>query len=121
MAKLPDQYLTKAVKNPIKMNYEELELQVRPESNRLELIVGNYTALIEYKLLHNNLLLLHTEVPEELEGKGVGSAIVLKTLQYAKEKHYRIVPLCPFVQAYLKRHSEWNEIVSEDAGRYLDN
>jgi predicted GNAT family acetyltransferase len=102
------------------MNYDELKLHINSESNRMELIVGDYTAFINYKLSHQQIFLIHTEVPEELEGKGVGSAIVLKALQYAKDNELKIVPLCPFVQAYLKRHPEWNDVVADNAERFFD-
>jgi predicted GNAT family acetyltransferase len=102
------------------MNYEDAKLRVDATAKRLELAVDGGTAFIEYKLSGHTLFLIHTEVPKELEGKGVGSAIILKALQYAKENGYEIVPLCPFVQTYLERHKEWKAIVSADADRFLD-
>jgi predicted GNAT family acetyltransferase len=89
------------------MNYEDIQLRVNATAKRLELEVDGGTAFIEYKLSGHTLFLIHTEVPKELEGKGVGGAIVLKALQYAKDNGYQIVPLCPFVQTYLERHKEW--------------
>jgi predicted GNAT family acetyltransferase len=120
LAKLPVQHDQTSRKQNPEMNYEELKLHINSESNRMELAVGANTAFINYKLSHELLYLIHTEVPEELEGKGVGSAIVLKALQYAKDEHLKIVPLCPFVQAYLKRHPEWNDIVAADTERFFD-
>lgn len=102
------------------MNYEDLKLSVNESLHHLELKVGDITAFIEYKLTGTNLFLIHTEVPHELEGKGVGTAIIQKALQYAKDLHYSIIPICPFVRAYLKRHPEWNSFVSSDAQKYLD-
>src|SRR4051794_37128080 len=102
------------------MKYDELKLKVNSTSNRLELEVEGSTAFIEYKLSDQTLFLIHTEVPPALEGKGVGSAIVEKSLQYAKDNDYKIVPLCPFLQSYLKRHKEWNDIVALDTGRFMN-
>ncbi|PWU02097.1 MAG: N-acetyltransferase [Bacteroidetes bacterium] len=102
------------------MNYDDLKLNVNEINHHLELEIEGITAFIEYKLSGDKLFLIHTEVPKELEGKGAGTAIVLKALQYAKDHHYSIIPICPFVRAYLKRHPEWNEIVSPDAQKYLD-
>ncbi|UZO82482.1 N-acetyltransferase [Aquimarina sp. ERC-38] len=77
---------------------------------RFELKVGENTAIIEYILTKDDVIYLtHTEVPRQLEGQGVGSTIVKKTLAYIKEKGYKLVPLCPFVAAYLKRHPELGE------------
>ena len=100
------------------MNYEELELRVNDASGRLEMDVDGSTAFIEYKLSQQNLFLIHTEVPPALEGKGVGKAIVEKALQYAKDNNFKVVPHCVFVQSYLKRHKEWNDIVVADTERF---
>ena len=102
------------------MNYGEHKLTINAAENRLELEMEGSTAFIEYKLSHQKLFLIHTEVPPTLEGKGVGKAIVEKALQYAKDNNDNIVPLCIFVQSYLKRHKEWNDIISPDAERFIN-
>jgi predicted GNAT family acetyltransferase len=101
------------------MKYNEKNLRVNTELRRLELEVEGSIAFIEYKLDHDRLFLIHTEVPAALEGKGAGSAIVQKALQYAKDNDYKIVPFCPFVQSYLKRHKEWNDIIAPEAQRFI--
>src|SRR4029078_7118585 len=100
------------------MKYTEEKLKVNVELHRLEMEVEGSIAFIQYKLDGNLLFLIHTGVPPVLEGKGAGRAIGQKALQYAKDNHYKIVPLCPFVQSYLKRHKEWNDIIASDAERY---
>jgi len=94
------------------VNYDNIPLTVNAEAHDLEMNVDGNIAIIEYELSDGILKLIHTEVPPESEGKGVGSAIVLKALNYAKENNFKIVPICPFVQAYLKRHPQWNEIIN---------
>jgi uncharacterized protein len=101
------------------MNYDGQKLTVNESIHHLELAVEGSIAFIQYKLIRKTLFLIHTEVSPALEGKGVGSAIVQKALQFAKDNNYNIVPICPFVQSYLKRHKEWNEIVSADAERFI--
>ena len=101
------------------MNYDEQKLKVNDALHRLELEIEGSTAFIEHKLVRDKLFLIHTEVPPALEGKGVAGAIVQKALQYAKDNNYKIVPICPFVQSYLKRHKEWNDIVAPDAERFI--
>ncbi len=83
------------------------------EKSRFELEVDGYTAFIDYKERNQKIWLIHTESPSELAGKGVGTALVEKTLVYLKENNYRLIPLCPFIFAYIKRHLEWKEIVDE--------
>ena len=91
---------------------DHLKLVNNQEKNRFELKVEGYTAVIDYKIKDKKIYLIHTEVPAELAGKGVGNAIVLKTLNYIKDNGFSLVPLCPFVAAYIKRHPEWETIVA---------
>ena len=57
------------------------------------------------------IFLTHTEVPKELEGKGIGSALIKQVLEEIKKNDWTLVPLCPFVATYIKRHPEWKELV----------
>lgn len=94
-------------------NPDSLQFRQNEDKQRFELEVEGHIAFIEYKITTQNIIFLtHTEVPKSLEGKGVGSAIVSKTLQWIKSKGYPLAPLCPFVGAYLKRHPEWQEILA---------
>lgn len=93
--------------------YKALPLVNNKELQRFELEVDGITAFIEYKESKNQMILLHTEVPTELEGKGVGTAIVEKALEYIENNQQSLVPLCPFVVSYLKRHPEWNRLLSD--------
>lgn len=93
--------------------YKNLPLVKNEALQRFELEVDGFTSLIEYKESGNQVVLIHTEVPVELEGKGVGTAIVEKTLEYIEQHKQTLVPLCPFVIAYLKRHPDWNRLLSD--------
>ena len=66
---------------------------------------------IEYIKTKNKIFLTHTEVPTSLEGKGLGSALVKAVLEDIEQKDLTLVPLCPFVAAYIKRHPEWKKLV----------
>jgi predicted GNAT family acetyltransferase len=96
----------------MKEEYQALELVKNTAQNRFEMKVGALLAIIEYKELPGKIALLHTEVEPALEGKGAGTAIVEKTLNYIKNSQLKIIPLCPLVAAYIKRHPEWEEWVA---------
>ena len=84
------------------------------EKNRFELEVEGRLAVIEYMLNTQNIMFLnHTEVPRELEGKGVGSRLVKQSLEYIRDHDYKLAPICPFVSAYLRRHPEWQDLLSD--------
>lgn len=95
----------------MKEEYKNLELVKNEAANRFEMNVDGNTAIIEYKQLPGKVALLHTEVPPELEGKGAATAIIEKTLAWIEENSLKLMPFCPLVIAYLKRHPEWKRIV----------
>lgn len=91
---------------------EIYELIDNQEQNRYELHIDKYIALIEYiKTKNGEIYLTHTEVPEALEGKGIGSQLVKKVLMDIEQKGLRLIPLCSFIASYIQKHPEWNHIV----------
>ena len=82
------------------------------EKKRYELQIGGHTAFIDYIISKDDkIFLTHTEVPKELEGKGIGSGMVLQALVDIKKRELTLVPLCPFVAGYLKKYPTWKELV----------
>lgn len=74
---------------------------------------GGGEAFIEYAERGDQTLdLLHTIVPPEAQGEGVGSRLVEQVLGYAREHGLRIVPSCQFVAAYLGEHPEYGDLVA---------
>lgn len=90
---------------------KDLPLKDNQEAQQFELDINGHIAFIAYELHHGALALTHTEVPIALEGKGVGSVLVQKTLAHIEAAQQKIIPLCPFVLSYIKRHPEWERIV----------
>ncbi|MBI3969168.1 MAG: N-acetyltransferase [Chloroflexi bacterium] len=83
-----------------------------PTASRFELRLGEYVAFAEYERHQDSIVFTHTEVPEELEGQGVGSALARGALEIARERGAPVIPLCPFIAGYLRRHSEYLDLVS---------
>lgn len=90
------------------------ELIVNHNKNRFEFHIDNHIAFIDYSLTSENVMhLTHTEVPKELEGKGIGKNIVEKSLCHIKEQNYTVAPKCPFIVTYLNKHPEWRSILAD--------
>ena len=92
--------------------YQSIPLINNAATNRFEITVDGAVAFIEYKQTQHAIALLHTEVPKEMEGRGIAGALVEKTRHYIEKHHLRLIPLCPYVVVYLKRHPEWNRLVA---------
>lgn len=83
------------------------------EKFRFEVVSGALISKLDYRLGRDRIALVHTEVPEELQGQGIGSDLVRTALEFAREKELTVLPYCPFVAAYLERHPEWSDLVGE--------
>ena len=90
-----------------------------PDAGRFELTVDGWTAFSEYHMLGRAIVFTHTEVPEELQGQGVGSALARGVLAIARERGQEVVPLCPFIADYIRSHPEYLDLVSEHNRRRL--
>lgn len=69
-------------------------------------------ATLKYAARGDVLDFTHTSVPQEAEGQGTGSALAHAALQYARKEGKQVIPSCPFVLAYLKRHKEFADLVA---------
>lgn len=94
------------------MKYEDVELVNNEAAHKFELVVDGYLSFIDYLRKNDKYYLVHTEVPEALEGKGEAPALVEKALAYLEERNLKIVPMCTYVQMFLKRHPEWARMVA---------
>jgi uncharacterized protein len=90
-----------------------LEIVNNKQANRFEARVQDELAVLEYHLSSNVIILNHTEVPQHLEGQGVGSVLIKFVLDDARANQYSVVPMCPFVAAYIRRHQEYRDLVPE--------
>lgn len=92
----------------------DYELTDNAEKKQYEFHVEGYVPKIEYmKNKRGDIYLTHTEVPKELEGRGIGGQLVAKALADIDRQGLKLVPVCPFVAGYIHKHPEWMRIVKE--------
>jgi predicted GNAT family acetyltransferase len=91
-------------------DFENLEVVNNTEAKRFEIQLGDDIARIEYQITGHTITFTHTEVPPAFEGQGIAGKIAKVALEYAKESGYKILPLCPYVKAYIQRHPEYKSI-----------
>lgn len=93
---------------------EAASVRMNAEEERFELAVDGSTATLEFDEKDGGkvLDLTSTQVPEELQGKGVGSRLVRGTLEWARSHGRRVEATCPFVESYIERHPEYRDLVA---------
>lgn len=93
----------------------DVEIRDAPGRSRYELVVdGEVAGQIVYRERGDALVMVHTDVAPELEGRGLGARLVSGALDDVRARGLKIVPLCPFVRSYVERHPEYAELVAAD-------
>ncbi len=86
-------------------------------ASRFELGADGSLAELLYRRVGNRLVLIHTEVPVELEGRGIGGALVTAAVDRAAREGLKLVPLCPFARGWLQRHPDVAKAATIDWGK----
>ena len=81
------------------------------DARRFELSIGNATAFASYRLEDDRVVLLHTEVPPEFSGRGVGSRLAEGAFALVRKDGRKVVTKCPFMASWVGRHPEYADIV----------
>ena len=82
---------------------------------RYEILRGDeLVGEIRYRIEPGAIVLVHTDVAPSAEGQGIGSRLVAGALDDIRSRGLRVVPVCPFVTAYLRRHPEQRDLVVPD-------
>ena len=81
------------------------------EQHRFEVNLEGHTAFAEYRLKPGQIILPHTVVPPAFEGKGVASALARHAFGYARENGLTVIPTCPFMAGWIKKHPEAQDVV----------
>lgn len=84
----------------------DVEVIDNAAGSRFELHQDGQMAELVYRLRGKRLVLVHTEVPADLEGHGIGGRLVTAAIDRAARKGLILVPLCPFALGWLERHPE---------------
>jgi uncharacterized protein len=90
----------------------EIVVSDAPERKRFEVTVdGELAGFLVYRAREGLLALIHTEVEDAYEGRGLGGRLARFALDRAREQGVAVLPFCPFVNEWIKRHREYVDLV----------
>jgi len=87
-------------------------IEHHPERERFEAMLDGERAELVYRRMPGRLLLLHTGVPVAFRVRGIGTRLVRAALDYARAEGLAVVPYCPFVRAFIKKHPDYQDLVT---------
>lgn len=83
------------------------------ERETFEAIVGDDRGVLEYRSnKEGKIFINHTEIPSALQGQGVASALVTHVFEYIRENNMRLIPVCPYVKSFLRKHPEHMDLLA---------
>jgi len=96
----------------VELNLDAVAVTHNEEAHRFETAVDGLRSLLAYRLFPDRIVMHHTEVPPPIEGQGMAAKLTRAALDFARARHLRVVPLCPYVSAFLRKHREYQDLVS---------
>ncbi len=97
------------------LNIDKLEVIHNPTENRFEAFIDGNLAKLDYILDDETIVMTHVGVHPDHRGRGVAGRITQVALEYAKEKSLRVIPMCPYIASYIRRHPEYAELTRQHA------
>lgn len=86
----------------------------RPNDGQYVVELDGHTAFLNYDLRGRTMVITHTAVPPEFEGRGIGSFLVKTVLDDVRRRDLFVVPVCPFVRSYIRENPEYQDLVNFD-------
>ena len=87
--------------------------EVQGSKGRYVIRANGEEAELTYSIASPTLVIAdHTGVPDSFRGSGAGLALVERLVADARAEGFKIMPLCPFVNAQRKRHPDWADAFS---------
>ncbi|MFE7046306.1 GNAT family N-acetyltransferase [Streptomyces atratus] len=96
-----------------------MEPQVRdqPEKSRYEVLAGDdgteTAGFAEYFLSEDEIAFIHTETDPRFAGRGLGGRLAQGALDDARARGLRVLPYCPFIRSWIRKHPEYADLVPE--------
>jgi predicted GNAT family acetyltransferase len=87
------------------------EIVNNTSKHRYELTVDGHIAATYYKIADGVITFVHTEVPPELGGKGIGSKLIKAALDQVRSDGLKVIPECPFVKAFIEKHAAYQDLL----------
>jgi predicted GNAT family acetyltransferase len=87
-----------------------------PSRHRFEFEVDGAIAFSVYRHKPGVVTFVHTEVPDALSGRGIGSKLAQGALEIVRDRGEKVIAECPFIAAYIKKHPEFQDLPAGGGG-----
>ncbi len=102
------------------VDLDSLEIRDNAAQHRYEAHLDGHLAVVTYRRAEGRITFIHTVVSPALEGHGVAAKLVRHALDDARHRGLAVIPLCPYVVIFIRRHPEYTELVPVEERALLD-
>ena len=102
------------------INLDDLAIRDNAAQHRYEARLDGHLAVVTYRREEGRITFIHTVVSPALEGHGVAGKLVRAALDGARQQGPAVIPLCPYVVAFIRRHPDYTDLVPIEERALLD-
>ena len=98
----------------MQVDLDKLEITHNQANNAFEVWIDGYLSKLDYMQDRKNFVITHVGVYPGHRGQGVAAKIVEAALQYARENSLRVIPMCSYAAAYIRRNPQHRELTEQE-------
>ncbi|MBO1112440.1 GNAT family N-acetyltransferase [Bordetella petrii] len=88
------------------------DIQHHEQQGRFDTQVDGQLCVLDYQLRDGMMIIQHTGVPPAVEGRGIAAQLTRAALDTARQRGWRVRPVCSYAAAYIKRHPEYQDLAA---------
>ena len=100
----------------MEIDLKKLEVVHNKAEERFETWIDGQLSKLDYMQDGNTMVITHVGVHPNHRGQGVAGKITEVALEYAKEKSFRVIPMCPYVATFIRRNPQYEDLTKQRAG-----
>ena len=98
----------------MQVDLDKLEVTHNQANRTFEAWIDGHLSKLDYIQEGKNFVITHVGVYPEHRGQGVAARIVDASLEYARQNGLRVVPMCSYAAAYIRRNPEYMELTDQE-------
>lgn len=100
----------------MEIDLDQIKVVHNPDEKRFETVIDGKLCKLDYLQNGDNFVITHVGVHPNFRGQGVAGRITQVGLEYAKANSLRVIPMCSYAAAYIRRHPEYAELTKQQTG-----
>ena len=98
----------------MQVDLDKLEVTHNQADHTFEAWIDGYLSKLDYIQDGKNFVITHVGVYPEHRGQGIAGKIVEAGLEYAKQNSLRVIPMCSYAAAYIRRNPQYLELTEQE-------